>query len=318
MAMEHVKDLLEAALLKRQGLKGVTNAMRVVNSFGDGMEGLVLEQYDRHCAAQVFDRRRLKHAQVIIDFVKDRLNGQYLIVKERIESASSDPGSIPANVWLDSGSSRTVVEENGLKFGVDLDDTLNSGLFLDMRSNRKAVAGFARGRRVLNCFSYTCSFGVYCRAGGAAAVVNVDVSRKSLERGARNYALNGLTPEKNELIRADAVEYLERAGRKDNRFDLIILDPPSFARYEGKAFSVKKDLAPLVALAMKVLNPGGILFVATNFSAMSHENIEDMIIAASGKRGIRNVQTLGQDVDFVGSGLMQESYLAAVLAETCG
>lgn len=310
-----VTGLLEAALKKRENLRGVTNALRLVNGFGDGMDGLVLEQYGRHCVAQVFDVRWLEHGETILRFVQEHCRAEYFIVKERIESYSSDPAEIKMNVWLDSGSSRTVVEENGLRFSVDMNDTLNSGLFLDMRANRHMLAGLAKGRKILNGFSYTCSFGVHCRAQGASAVVNVDVSKKILERGRQNYELNAIVPEKNEFIRADAVEYLERALKKDNRFDMIILDPPSFARHEGKAFSVKKDLVRLVDMAVSVLNPSGILFIATNFSGMEHEEIEHMIMDACGKRLVKRLERFGQDEDFVGSGLMQESYLAAVLAE---
>lgn len=310
-----VTGLLEEALKKRERLRVVTDALRLVNGFGDGMDGLVLEQYGRHCVAQIFDVRWLAHQGTITRFVKERCHAEYLIVKERMASASSDPSAMKMNVWIDGGSSKAEVTENGLRFEVDLNDTLNSGLFLDMRANRHILSGLAQGRKVLNGFSYTCSFGVYCRARGASAVVNVDVSKKILERGRRNYALNGLVAEKNEFIRADAVEYLERALKKDNRFDMIILDPPSFARYEGKAFSVKKDLPRLIGMAVSVLNPKGFLFVATNFSAMEHAHIEDMIIDSCGKRKIERLERFGQDEDFVGSGLMPESYLAAVLAE---
>lgn len=307
--------LLETALLKRLPLRGLTNAIRLVNGYGDGMEGLILEQYNRHFVVQIFESEWHQHCPVLLDFVKDRFNAEYFIVKDRTASASSQPDAFPSAVWLDSGHSATLVEENGLKFSVDMNDTLNSGLFLDMRRNRIKTAALAHGRKVLNCFAYTCSFGVHCRAMGASAVVNVDVSKKSLERGRTNYELNNLTPEHNEFIRADAVEYLDRAVKKDNRFDLIILDPPSFARYEGRAFSVKKDLAPLVNAAVTVLNPGGIIFLATNYSLMSHEGLLDMISETAGKCQIKTHERLGQDDDFPGSGLMQESCLTAILAE---
>ncbi|MBF0594341.1 MAG: class I SAM-dependent rRNA methyltransferase [Candidatus Omnitrophica bacterium] len=314
MDTANVQDLLEKALLKRLPLKGVTNALRLVNGYGDGMEGLILEQYNRHFVVSILETEWHQHCQTILDFVKTRLNAEYFIVKDRTASASSEPGAFRSAVWLNNGSSQTIVEENNLKFSVDLNDTLNSGLFLDMRSNRAAVAVLAHSRKVLNCFAYTCSFGVHCRASGAASVVNVDVGRKCLERGRQNYELNNIPAEKNEFIRADAVQYLERAAKKDNRFDMIILDPPSFARHEGNTFSVKKDLAPLVASAMNVLNPGGVIFVATNYSLMSHDGLCDMVSEAAGERQLQKMERFGQDIDFPGSGLMQESYLVAVLA----
>ncbi len=315
MTEQDILPLLEIAIRKREALLEITNAIRLVNGFGDGLEGLVLEQYGRHVLAQIFDEGWLNRQEMLARFVKERLSGEYFIIKDRTQSASAKPEAIRSSVLIAEGASKTIIAEHGIKFEVDLNDALNTGLFLDMRSNRKLVTEKAKGRKVLNTFSYTCSFGVYARAHGAGVVVNVDISRKNLDRGRINYDLNHLPSAENEFIRADAVQYLERAVKKDNRFDMIILDPPSFARHEGEVFSVKKDMPRLIEMAIKVLNPEGILFVATNFSEMSHDHLEGMLETAAGDRGIKKIERLGQDVDFVGSGLMQESYLAALLVE---
>lgn len=308
-------DLLEAAIRKRSSLKCRTNALRLVNGLGDGLKGLVLDQYDRHFVVQIFDKRWLKEKEALVGFVRERCAGRYLIMKDRTLSSFSRPDAFKADVWIEDDSSQTVVQENGLKFGVDLNDTLNSGLFLDMRHNRQVVAGLAKGRKVLNCFAYTCSFGVYCRSAGALSVVNVDVSRKSLERGRRNYELNQLAFSRDEFIRADAVRYLERAFAKNNRFGLIILDPPSFARYENKVFSVNKDLPRLISSAIKALDRDGFLFVSTNCGGITIDDLERMASSAAGERRIKIVERLGQDTDFTGRGLMRESYLAALLVK---
>lgn len=305
--------LLGTALAKRRPVRRYTNALRLVNGLGDGLKGLVLEQYDRHLAAQIFHERWLREKEGLTDFVKTRCGGRCFIVKDRTEISSPRPEAFKTSVWIEHSTSQTIVEEYGLKFGVDLNDTLNSGLFLDMRRNRTIVAAVAAGRKVLNCFAYTCSFGVHCRKAGASKVVNVDISPKSLARGRANYELNGLNASENEFIRGDVMQYLKRALVKTNCFDLIILDPPSFARYEGKTFSVKKDLGKLIESAIKVLNPDGTLFVSTNFSGLSHAHLEEMVRAAAGRRRVKKVRRLGQDTDFPGSGQMPESYLAALL-----
>lgn len=312
-----ISQLLETAVAKRAAVKRYTNALRLVNGPGDDLKGLVLEQYDRHFVAQIFDERWLKEREALSVFVQTRCQGKYLVIKDRTQSRAAQPEAFRSSVWLSGEPSTTTVQEYGLHFGVDLNDTLNTGLFLDMRRNRKMVAEAARGRKVLNCFAYTCSFGVHCRAAGVLSVVNVDISAKNLLRGRANYALNGLVAAENEFVRADAVSYLQRALVKQNFFDLIILDPPSFARYDGRAFSVKKDFAPLIAAALKVLSPGGILLAATNFSGFTPGHIEDMVRAARPARPIKEIQSLGQDEDFVGSGLTPESYLAAVLVRFC-
>lgn len=308
-------DLLEAAIRKRCSLSKHTNALRLVNGPGDGLAGLVLEQYNRHFAAHIFHERWFSREEELAAFLRKRFDVRYMIAKDRTEPVSSRPEAVSSRVLIKHDASETVVLENGLSFSVDLNDGVNSGLFLDMRRNRKIVSEFACGGKVLNCFSYTCSFGVYCRVFGASSVVNVDTSQKSLSRGRLNYGLNRLNCSADEFIRADAFQYLRRASVKGNLFELIILDPPSFSRHEGKVFSVKKDLARLIALAVKALKPGGFLFVSTNFSGLSNDSLERMLKAQALPRRIKTVKRLGQDVDFPAGALTRESHLAALLAE---
>lgn len=306
-------QLLESAVRRRLPLAGVTDAVRLVDGGGDGMQGLVLERYGRHFCAQVFDRRWLDKKAVLTSFLKERLGAVYFIVKDRT-GAPASPDDFRKLVWLREAPAVTVVNENGLNFAVDLADTLNNGLFLDMRRNRDLVSRLSSGKKVLNCFAYTCSFGVYCRARGARSAVNVDVSGKFLEKGRLNYGLNGLEPAKNEMIRADAVEYLEKAQVKGNRFGLIILDPPSFSRCGGGSFSVRKDMPGLVDSAVKVLEPGGRLFVSTNFSGITADDLMSMVRAGAGKRKITRMSSSGQDMDFTGSGATRRGCLATLLA----
>jgi len=308
-------DLIEAAISKRKPLRKITNALRLVNGLGDGLHGLVLEQYDDRCVIHLFDKRWIAHKEALAEFVKSRLGARYLVIKERLNSKALKSEQINASVWIDQAPARTVVRENALYFGVDLNDGLNSGLFLDMRRNRKIVAGLIKGVKVLNCFAYTCSFGVYARASGASSVINVDISRKCLERGRENYELNQLDCAETEFVRADALAYMRLALKKGNRFGCVILDPPSFSRHDGKIFSVKKDLAVLIDAAMKILDPGGVLLAATNFSGLSHQVLEDIVVAG-GREKVKSTKPLGQDTDFRGSGRMPESYLTALLVKT--
>jgi len=308
-------DLIEAAISRRKPLRKITNALRLVNGLGDALPGLVLEQYDDHCVIHLFDKLWLTHKEALAEFVSNRLGARYLIIKERLDPQALKSEQINAHVCIDEAPSRTVVQENALLFGVDLNDGLNSGLFLDMRHNRKIVAGLTKGLRVLNCFAYTCSFGVYARASGASSVTNVDISRKSLDRGRENYELNRLDCAEAEFVRADALTYMKLALKKGNRFGCVILDPPSFARHDGKIFSVKKDFAVLIDAAMKILDPGGVLLAATNFSGLSHQTLKDMVVAKGGEQ-VKSIKQLGQDTDFRGSGRMPESYLAALLVTT--
>lgn len=308
---EDITQIITRSIKKRESFFKYTNAVRLVNGIGDGLNGFVLEQYNRHFVVQVFEKMWLDELPALKRFFSDVYAADYVIIKDRTDSASSNPDAFRTQVLIEKTPSTTTVQENGLKFSVDLNDGLNSGLFLDMRHNRSRVASFAKDKKVLNCFAYTCSFGVHCKAAGALSVSNVDVSQKCLQKGRQNYELNALSVGEYEFVRADVGYYLDRAVAKANCFDMIILDPPSFSRHDNKVFSVKKDLLGLMTLAIKALNPGGQLFVATNCSGISPTHLEAMLQGSS----LRVLERLTQDKDFVGSGRNAESYLAALL---CG
>ena len=186
-----------------------------------------------------------------------------------------------------------------------------------MRKNRKLVASYAKDKEVLNCFAYTCSFGVYCRKFGASRVTNVDISSKILRKGQENYRLNHLHVGRSEFVQDHAVQYMQWVAKRNNFFDIIILDPPSFSRYQGKVFSVKKDMPFMIEKALQALKASGILFISTNLSSISRPRMEEWVYAAAKKvqRKITEVNRLGQDIEFRGSGLMKESFLSALLVK---
>jgi 23S rRNA G2069 N7-methylase RlmK/C1962 C5-methylase RlmI len=159
------------------------------------------------------------------------------------------------------GGVELTVGEEDLKFQVNLSDYLDTGLFLDRRRIRALIRAEAEGRRTLNLFAYTCAFSVCAAAGGAASVDSVDLSNTYLDRGRRNFALNGLRAEAR-FIRADARRFLENAGRKGRKWDLIILDPPAFSNSKkmAGALDIRRDHPRLIACCLKVLSPGGRLW----------------------------------------------------------
>ena len=309
---------LKRAFSYRETLGLDTNAMRLVNSQGDGLEGLIIDRFNKHFVVYILDVRWHPHQKTISDALAEHFEVAYLVCKDRTVSGTRSASHIAVDVLIGQGNSPTIVEENGLRFHVDLNDHLNQGLFLDMRKNRKLVASYAEGRAVLNCFSYTCSFGVYCRKFGASRVTNVDISAKFLQKGKENYRLNHLHEGRSEFVREHAIHYLERVAKRNNLFDIIILDPPSFARFEGTVFSVKKDMPLLIEKAFRALTPEGMLFVSTNLSSISRPQLEEWANLAAKKTGrkITEVNRLGRDIEFRGSGLMKESFLSAVLLKT--
>ena len=309
---------LKAALSYRESLRLNSNALRLVNSRGDGLDGLIIDRFNKHFVVYFLNNFWHRHKREIFDFLCERFSIEYLVLKDRTFLDKPSATQIAVEVLLSRGDSKTTVEENGLLFNVDLNDHLNQGLFLDMRKNRKLLASYAQGKAVLNCFAYTCSFGAYCRKSGASRVTNVDISLKFLKKGKENYQLNRLHIGRSEFVCADTAQYITGAVKRNNFFDIIILDPPSFSRYKGKVFSVKKDMPGMIEKALGALNDFGILFVSTNLSSIFRRQMEEWTYAAA-RRAIRKIieiEPLGQDTDFRGSGLMKESFLSALLIKT--
>lgn len=159
-----------------------------------------------------------------------------------------------------------IVHENGRKFWVNLEKYLDTGLFLDHRNTRKKVGEIAQGKRFLNLFSYTGSFTVYAATGGAASSETVDLSNTYLEWARRNFELNGIDETRHQIIRADVFQYLQTGIREGKRFDLIVMDPPSFSNSKKMLdiLDIQRDHVRLIDDAVKLLAPEGILYFSNN------------------------------------------------------
>jgi 23S rRNA (cytosine1962-C5)-methyltransferase len=181
------------------------------------------------------------------------------------------------------------VRECGLKYLVRPLVGSSAGLFLDHRDNRSRIRSMAEGKTVLNLFAYTCGFSVAAAAGGAGRTVSVDLSDKNLEWGRNNFRLNGLDTTRHEFVRADAAEYLRRVEKQGERFDLIILDPPTFShgRKRGRNFSVARDLGGLVCASLSRLEPGGVMMISTNYRRMSVAPLREQVKQGAGRRRFR-------------------------------
>jgi 23S rRNA G2069 N7-methylase RlmK/C1962 C5-methylase RlmI len=197
----------------------------------------------------------------------------------------------------DSGAERTV-REGGLSFVVNLADYLDTGLFLDHRPTRALVRAESSGKRVLNLFSYTGSFSVYAAAGGATEATSVDLSNTYLSWASRNLALNGFSPERHPLVRADVMSFLSKATASGERWDLIVADPPTFSNSKAseKDFDVNEDWPELVGACLAALNPGGSIYFSTNSRKLrwSDQTAE----AVSGGRAWKDISSITIPRDF--------------------
>ena len=332
-----LKNKLSIALDKRAPLFDVTDALRIVNGAADGFPGLTIDKFGDRYQMQFFGPELLTSKTEIVEALAALFNPVCVVSKERLSSSGKSLENAPMDVVIGTREDAVgTVREGNANFHVDLLDTINPGLFLDMRHVRLEVEERFRemsgaspanleasahpenpGLRFLNLFSYTCSFSVHARLGGAAVATNADISGKILDKGRENYALNGLDLRPGEFFRGNAIEYVHWAQKKGLRFDGIVLDPPSFARFKGFNFNVREHLMPLVADCATLLNPGGFFMVSSNYSEFNLSAFaRDILDAVSSVHpNAKTSWKKSQDVDFVGSGSTKDSCLVATLVE---
>lgn len=335
-----LKNKLAIALEKRAPLFDVTDALRIVNGAADGFPGLTIDKFGDRYQMQFFGPELLTSKTEIVEALAALFNPVCVVSKERLSSSGKSLENAPMDVVIGTREDAVgTVREGNANFHVDLLDTINPGLFLDMRHVRLEVEERFRemsgaspahladmanlensaqtGLRFLNLFSYTCSFSVHARLGGAAVATNADISGKILDKGRENYALNGLDLRPGEFFRGNAIEYVHWAQKKGLRFDGIVLDPPSFARFKGLNFNVREHLMPLVVDCATILNPGGFFMVSSNYSEFNLSAFARDVLAAvsSVHPNAKTSWKKSQDVDFVGSGSTKDSCLVATLVE---
>lgn len=316
--MADFKTLLQQAFEKRSPLFEVTDAYRVVNGAADGFPGLTLDKFGDRYQIQFFGPELLGQKNAVAAAIADVFSPVCLVAKDRLSKAGKSLENANMEVLVGRPEDSVgQVHEGSALFNIDLLDTINPGLFLDMRHVRLEVGKRCAGRRFLNLFSYTCSFSVHARLGGAEIATNADISGKILDKGRENYRLNGLDLRPGEFFRGNAIEYVHWAQKKDLKFDGIVLDPPSFARFKGANFNVREHLMPLVADCATILNPEGFFMVSSNYSEFNlsafARDVRDAVAVAHPQA--KTLWKRSQDVDFVGSGNTKDSCLVATLVE---
>ena len=310
---------IERALKLRERVVGPdSDCYRVLNGDGDGLSGVVVDRYGEVAVVQLLTAGAERMREEIVEHLKLAIAPRAIF--ERSQGAVRRQEGLEDRVGVLAGArvEEVVASENGVRLAADLNHGQKTGAFLDQRENRARFGALAAGARVLDLCCYSAGFALNALKGSAKQVVAIDTSAQALQLARRNLDLNGHPPEAVRFVHGEAGEFL---GKRADRFDLIILDPPPFARSRADARRAEHLYVELNALALDTLAPGGFLM---SFSCSSHFRGEDFVRAmriAEGraKRRMRLLARLGPGPDHpVLLGHPEGEYLTGVLVRDLG
>ena len=279
-----------------------TNCYRLVHGEGDNLPGLIIDHYDGVCVLQAHSVGMFRAKKQICEALK-KVYGPDL---KAVYDKSSGTAPFKAGLELidgymyrreDFNDDEQTVLENGHKFIVNWTEGQKTGFFLDQRDNRALVGSVARGRNVLNLFCYTGGFSIYALAGGAVHVDSVDSSKKAMTMVDRNVALNGFDESKHTSLCCDAIDYLKNAP--EGKYDLMIVDPPAFAKHRGSLKNALRAYQRLNAAAIAKVAPGGLVFTYSCSQVVDKEAFALAVFSAAAQTGrsVRILDRLNQPCD---------------------
>jgi len=272
---------------------GPTDSVRLVHGENDGLPGVVIDLYGKFAVLKLYSAGLTSHRPQILEALRGEvaLEGIYGRDEDAVGSDEEEemedregPAAKGQVLWGVEPPDPIVVRENGMQIAVDVRAGQKTGYFLDQRENRFALRRFAKGRtRALNGFSYTGGFSVSAALGGAREVISVDRDADAIALARKNFELNGLSPEQHGFVAGDVLEYLSERRDQKARFDLIVLDPPAFAKTQKAVPAALDGYASLHRAALNVLAPGGILATASCSARVSPEEFVGAIREACAK-----------------------------------
>ena len=286
----HAKALREALGMVNNA---DTTCYRLVHGEGDLLPGLVIDVYGRTAVVQCHSVGMYHSRMAIAEAIRKAYGSEIEAIYDKSSQTlpfKADLGAIDGYLWGRSENPDAVVLENGLKFKVNWEEGQKTGFFIDQRVNRDLVRQYSRGRKVLNTFCYTGGFSVAALAGGATEVVSIDLSERAVKLADENVRLNFGQEAKHEAIACNAVEYLKDI---DSDYDLIILDPPAFAKHHNVLGNALQGYKKINARALQKIRPGGILFTFSCSQAVSRELFRTTIFTSAAIAG-RKVRIIGQ------------------------
>lgn len=294
-----------------------TDTYRLISSEGDGLPGLIVDRFADILVAQLHTAGMERLWPLLIEALQEETGAQGILLRNdssarrreglELEEPRIAVGEVPA---------RVAVRENSIQFLVDPWQGQKTGFFNDQRDKREALRKYARNKRVLNCFSYTGGFSVYAAlASSTTTVTSVDISAPAIEAARQHFILNGLNPDQHRFLIADVFDYLEEARDTKEQFDVVILDPPAFARTQSARTSALKAYRRLNTLGMQVLRPGGILLTCSCSGVIGMDDLLGVLSHVSQRlhRPVQLLETYTHGVDHPLNLVMPETaYLKAV------
>lgn len=268
------------------------NTYRLVHGEGDNLPGLIIDVYDHTAVMQAHSAGMHLDRMAVADALEEVMGDVIQHIYYKSETTLPFKADLLAteNGFLKGGSPENVAMENGLKFHVDWLKGQKTGFFVDQRENRALLECYAKGRNVLNMFCYTGGFSFYAMRGGANLVHSVDSSAKAIDLTNENVALNFPGDTRHQAFAEDAFKFLDRMG---DQYDLIILDPPAFAKHRDALRNALRGYTKLNAKAFEKIRPGGILFTFSCSQVVSKQDFRNAVFTAAAQSG-RSVRILHQ------------------------
>ena len=274
----------------------LTTAFRLFNQEGDGFGGLTVDLYGDYAVFSWYNSYVYQIRKVISEAFR-QVFPEVLGAYEKIRFKGLNYES--AHVYGQEAPDFFTVLENGVLYQVFMNDGLMTGIFLDQHEVRGSlVDGLAMGKSLLNMFSYTAAFSVAAAMGGASQTTSVDLAKRSRELSEAHFQANGISKDDHRFIVMDVFEYFKYAKRKDLTYDVIVLDPPSFARNKKQTFSVAKDYHKLISQSLEILNPEGIIIASTNAANVSRQKFTEQIDKGFAGRSYQILNKYGLPADF--------------------
>ncbi|HFK1512985.1 class I SAM-dependent rRNA methyltransferase [Bacillus paranthracis] len=311
---------IKSALHKRKQFykSSDTTAFRALNGEGDGLGGLIIDYYDGYYVVSWYSEGIYTFRDEIIAALQKVANFKGIYEKKRFDTKGK---YIEGDDFVagERGEFPLIVKENGVNFAVYLNDGAMVGVFLDQRNVRKQIRDkYAKGRTVLNMFSYTGAFSVFAVLGGASKTTSVDLANRSLSKTIEQFSVNEVDYEAQDIIVEDVFLYFKYAAKKKMKFDMVVLDPPSFARSKKYTFSAAKDYKNLLKETIAITENNGIIVASTNCSAFDMKKFKGFIDTAfkemNGKYKILEEHSLPEDFRTIDQ-FKEGDYLKVVFIE---